>query len=179
MAQALANSFIFYFFFFFARTLSRAKKEDRRVFFLFQEKSSSTAAMSLAFDEFGRPFIIVREQERKQRLTGIEALKVCDKACLAAQRRNSVGAWSEDSRMKRSNTSGLSTPQTRSTTFATRNSLQRSEQNQRCTAMGSCFALAVSFVEMRKVRAPSAWPGVGLRALSGRARSQAKSCLRK
>lgn len=32
--------------------------------------------MSLAFDEYGRPFIIVREQEKKQRLQGIDAIKV-------------------------------------------------------------------------------------------------------
>ena len=31
--------------------------------------------MSLAFDEFGRPFIILREQERKKRLKGLEACK--------------------------------------------------------------------------------------------------------
>lgn len=33
--------------------------------------------MSLVFDEFGRPFIILREQEQKSRLTGIQAQKVC------------------------------------------------------------------------------------------------------
>jgi hypothetical protein len=32
--------------------------------------------MSLAFDEFGRPFIIIREQERKRRTKGMEAHKV-------------------------------------------------------------------------------------------------------
>ncbi|KAI8476796.1 MAG: chaperonin subunit 5, isoform CRA_d [Monoraphidium minutum] len=31
--------------------------------------------MSLAFDEYGRPFIILREQERKQRIRGVEAVK--------------------------------------------------------------------------------------------------------
>lgn len=31
--------------------------------------------MSLVFDEYGRPFIIVREQEKKKRLTGLEAQK--------------------------------------------------------------------------------------------------------
>eukprot|EP00983_Pelagomonas_calceolata_P113170 1159958-Pelagomonas_calceolata.AAC.9 len=31
--------------------------------------------MSLAFDEFGRPFIILREQEGKTRVTGTEAVK--------------------------------------------------------------------------------------------------------
>jgi hypothetical protein len=29
-----------------------------------------------ATDEYGRPFIIIREQDQKQRLTGIEAQKV-------------------------------------------------------------------------------------------------------
>jgi len=32
--------------------------------------------MSLAFDEFGRPFIIIREQEMKKRTKGMEAHKV-------------------------------------------------------------------------------------------------------
>ncbi|KIZ07243.1 T-complex protein 1 subunit epsilon [Monoraphidium neglectum] len=31
--------------------------------------------MSLAFDEYGRPFIILREQERKSRIRGVEAVK--------------------------------------------------------------------------------------------------------
>lgn len=31
---------------------------------------------TVAFDEFGRPFIILRDQENQKRLTGIEALKV-------------------------------------------------------------------------------------------------------
>lgn len=31
--------------------------------------------MSLAFDEFGRPFIIIKEQDSKKRIKGIEALK--------------------------------------------------------------------------------------------------------
>jgi T-complex protein 1 subunit epsilon len=31
---------------------------------------------SLAFDEFGRPFIIIRDQEKQKRLTGSEAIKV-------------------------------------------------------------------------------------------------------
>lgn len=32
--------------------------------------------MSLAFDEFGRPFIIIKEQDSKKRIKGIEALKI-------------------------------------------------------------------------------------------------------
>ena len=31
--------------------------------------------MALAFDEFGRPFIILREQEKKSRLQGLDAQK--------------------------------------------------------------------------------------------------------
>lgn len=31
--------------------------------------------MSLAFDEFGKPYIIVREQEKKKRVKGIDAIK--------------------------------------------------------------------------------------------------------
>ncbi|XP_022088504.1 T-complex protein 1 subunit epsilon-like [Acanthaster planci] len=34
-----------------------------------------TSIGSLAFDEFGRPFFIIRDQEQKTRLTGIEAQK--------------------------------------------------------------------------------------------------------
>jgi len=36
--------------------------------------------MSLAFDEFGKPYLIVREQTRKQRTKGIEAVKVINAA---------------------------------------------------------------------------------------------------
>jgi T-complex protein 1 subunit epsilon len=32
--------------------------------------------MSLAFDEYGRPFLIVREQQAKGRLKGLAAQKV-------------------------------------------------------------------------------------------------------
>jgi T-complex protein 1 subunit epsilon len=32
--------------------------------------------MSLAFDEYGRQFLIVKEQEKKQRLKGLDAQKV-------------------------------------------------------------------------------------------------------
>ena len=32
--------------------------------------------MSLAFDEYGRPFIVIREQDKKKRTKGIEAHKV-------------------------------------------------------------------------------------------------------
>lgn len=31
---------------------------------------------SIAFDEYGRPFIILRDQDSQKRLTGIDALKV-------------------------------------------------------------------------------------------------------
>lgn len=31
---------------------------------------------SIAFDEFGKPFIILRDQEQQKRLTGNEAIKV-------------------------------------------------------------------------------------------------------
>ncbi|UYV69484.1 CCT5 [Cordylochernes scorpioides] len=30
---------------------------------------------TLAFDEFGRPFLILKDQEKKKRLTGLDALK--------------------------------------------------------------------------------------------------------
>ena len=35
-----------------------------------------SAQGSLAFDEYGRPFIIIRDQDKKKRLTGLEAHKV-------------------------------------------------------------------------------------------------------
>lgn len=31
---------------------------------------------SLAFDEYGRPFIIIKNQETERRLTGVDAIKV-------------------------------------------------------------------------------------------------------
>jgi len=37
--------------------------------------------MSLAFDENGRPFIILREQEKKKRVKGLEAHKVSLLVC--------------------------------------------------------------------------------------------------
>jgi T-complex protein 1 subunit epsilon len=49
--------------------------------------------MSLAFDEYGRPFIIVHEQEKKTRLKGIDALKANISAARALARtlRSSLG----------------------------------------------------------------------------------------
>lgn len=32
---------------------------------------------SLTFDEYGRPFIIIRDQDKQNRLTGNDAIKVC------------------------------------------------------------------------------------------------------
>lgn len=32
--------------------------------------------MSLAFDEFGRPFLLVKDQAQKERVTGVQAQKV-------------------------------------------------------------------------------------------------------
>ncbi len=39
--------------------------------------------MSLAFDEFGRPYIIVREQEKKRRIKGVDAIKQNLQAAMA------------------------------------------------------------------------------------------------
>lgn len=49
--------------------------------------------MSLAFDEYGRPFIILREQEKKQRIRGIDAQKANIQAAKAVARilRSSLG----------------------------------------------------------------------------------------
>ena len=35
-----------------------------------------TSIGSLAFDEYGRPFLILRDQENQNRLTGKDAIKV-------------------------------------------------------------------------------------------------------
>jgi hypothetical protein len=37
----------------------------------------ASTAGTLAFDEYGRPFIIIRDQDTKARLNGIDAHKVC------------------------------------------------------------------------------------------------------
>ncbi|KFM25426.1 T-complex protein 1 subunit epsilon [Auxenochlorella protothecoides] len=49
--------------------------------------------MSLAFDEYGRPFIIIREQEKQSRVKGIEAVKSNIQAAKAVSRvlRTSLG----------------------------------------------------------------------------------------
>lgn len=49
--------------------------------------------MALAFDEFGRPFIILREQEQKTRLRGLDAQKANISAGKAVARilRTSLG----------------------------------------------------------------------------------------
>lgn len=36
---------------------------------------NNSLLMSLAFDEYGRPFLILREQGQKTRLTGLQAQK--------------------------------------------------------------------------------------------------------
>lgn len=41
------------------------------------DKKMSTG--TLAFDEFGRPFIIIKDQGKKSRLTGLEAHRVREK----------------------------------------------------------------------------------------------------
>lgn len=38
--------------------------------------------MSLVFDEYGRPFIILREQQAQNRLKGLEAQKVRRESCM-------------------------------------------------------------------------------------------------
>jgi len=45
-------------------------------FFNKNKRKMATAAGQLLFDESGQPFILIREQERQKRLTGVEALKV-------------------------------------------------------------------------------------------------------
>lgn len=48
---------------------------------------------TLSFDEFGRPFIIIKDQDKKKRLQGIQALKVGGRlGCTPAHWAN--GGWS-------------------------------------------------------------------------------------
>lgn len=42
--------------------------------------ATMSAMGTLAFDEYGRPFLILKDQERKTRLMGLEALKVSERA---------------------------------------------------------------------------------------------------
>lgn len=57
--------------------------------------------MALAFDEYGRPFIILREQERQQRLTGTEAIKshIAAARAVASTMRTSLGPKGLDKMM--------------------------------------------------------------------------------
>lgn len=32
----------------------------------------------MTFDEYGRPFIILKEQEEREQITGLEVIKVCE-----------------------------------------------------------------------------------------------------
>merc|ERR1712241_716494 len=52
------------------------------------------AAMgSLAFDEYGRPFLILKDQDKQSRLTGKEAIKshICAAKAIALTLRTSLG----------------------------------------------------------------------------------------
>lgn len=37
---------------------------------------------TFAFDEYGRPFIILRDQEQQKRITGTDAIKVIANCCI-------------------------------------------------------------------------------------------------
>ena len=41
------------------------------------QNGSMSSVGTLAFDEYGRPFIILKDQEKQKRLVGIDAHKVC------------------------------------------------------------------------------------------------------
>lgn len=43
---------------------------------------ADAATAHVLFDEFGQPFILLRDQEKQKRLTGIEALKVIERKVL-------------------------------------------------------------------------------------------------
>nr|GMD98925.1 T-complex protein 1 subunit epsilon [Ipomoea batatas] len=66
----------------FSESLKRSCESDRE-----------RVAMALAFDEFGRPFIIIKEQEQKMRLRGLDAQKANISAGKAVARilRTSLG----------------------------------------------------------------------------------------
>ncbi len=36
-----------------------------------------TAVGHLAFDEFGRPFFILKDEDKQKRMTGTQAIRVC------------------------------------------------------------------------------------------------------
>lgn len=57
--------------------------------------------MSLAFDENGRPFIIIREQDSKKRLKGLEAYKsnILAARAVASTLRSSLGPKGMDKMM--------------------------------------------------------------------------------
>jgi T-complex protein 1 subunit epsilon len=57
--------------------------------------------MSLAFDEFGRPYIIIKEQSTKHRLKGIDALKsnIAAARIVASTLRTSLGPKGMDKMM--------------------------------------------------------------------------------
>jgi hypothetical protein len=46
------------------------------------------SALSVAYDEFGRPFIILKAEQKKERLRGLDALKVRSKWQLSPIRRS-------------------------------------------------------------------------------------------
>jgi len=57
---------------------------------------------SLAFDEYGRPFLILREQEKKKRMKGIEAQRANIAAAKSVSRilRTSLGPKGMDKMMQ-------------------------------------------------------------------------------
>ena len=57
-----------------------ASKQDNTL--VNKQQTRHKSNMSLAFDENGRPFIILREQEKKKRVKGLEAHKVSPKPYL-------------------------------------------------------------------------------------------------
>lgn len=60
--------------------------------------------MSIAFDEYGRPFIILQEQEKKQRVRGVEAIKtnIAAARAVAGTLRTSLGPKGMDKMLQSS-----------------------------------------------------------------------------
>lgn len=73
----------------FGNTVTKSKLIDKASQFGSFNKSEKMCAMpmqarpqGITFDEYGRPFIILKEQERQRRLTGLDAQKVnCVNCC--------------------------------------------------------------------------------------------------
>lgn len=63
-------------FLFFSYIITYFQKKSDNIVTMASGGLAAPAAAQLMFDDFGNPFIVVRDQEKQKRLTGIDALKV-------------------------------------------------------------------------------------------------------